>query len=196
MSYFDSLPEKLPEADELTPTTPLPTPFLKALQTGLHLILIHNNVVRRSKRPFGQISSYHTEFSKPYRLADNLRYWRKAAELRWEVKLSFDPLAIANSSSDEGVWRAFAVAVESWCETVLREVRNDWEVGEGAAAVGEGAAEAAVRKRTRTLTLQREEEERRRAGEVVRKAGGGGGAVVPGEGGVPPLPTSQPKEGV
>jgi len=153
MSYFDSSTEKLPEPEEITPETSLPTPFLKALQTGLHLILIHNNVVRRSKRPFGQIPQYHTEFSKPYRLADNLRYWRKAAELRWEVKLKFDVMAVVSGTNGEA-WKEFNTAVELWCETVLKEVRADWEMGEGAAAIGEGAAEAAVRKRARTLTMQ------------------------------------------
>ena len=153
MSYFDSPTDKLPEPEEITEDTNLPTPLLKALQTGLHLILIHNNVVRRSKRPFGQIPQYHTEFSKPYRLAENLRYWKKAAELRWEVKLQFDVMAVVNGTSQDA-WRGFSKAVELWCETVLREVRADWEMGEGAAAVGEGAAEAAIRKRSRTLTLQ------------------------------------------
>ncbi|KAF8455510.1 hypothetical protein BGX38DRAFT_1167194 [Terfezia claveryi] len=153
MSYFDSSTEKLPEPEEITPETSLPTSFLKTLQTGLHLILIHNNVVRRSKRPFGQIPQYHTEFSKPYRLADNLRYWRKAAELRWEVKLKFDVMAVVSGTNGEA-WREFNTAVELWCETVLKEVRADWEMGEGAAAIGEGAAEAAVRKRARTLTMQ------------------------------------------
>ena len=153
MSYFDSSMDKLPEPEEVTAETNLPTPFLKTLQTGLHLILIHNNVVRRSKRPFGQIPSYHTEFSKPYRLAENLRYWKKAAELRWEVKLKFDVMGVVNGTSQE-VWREFNDAIGLWCETVLKEVRHDWEMGEGAAAVGEGAAEAAARKRSRTLTLQ------------------------------------------
>ena len=153
MSYFDSSPEKLPEPEQVQESTILPTALLRFLQSGLHLILIHNNVVRRSKRPFGQIPSYHTEFSKPYRMAENLRYWKKAAELRWEVKLVFDVTGVVNGASEQ-VWRDFNTAVELWCEVVLKEVRSDWEMGEGAAAVGEGAAEAAARKRSRTLTLQ------------------------------------------
>ncbi|KAI5797945.1 hypothetical protein DFH27DRAFT_95359 [Peziza echinospora] len=153
MSYFDSSPEKLPEPEQVQESTILPTALLRFLQSGLHLILIHNNVVRRSKRPFGQIPSYHTEFSKPYRMAENLRYWKKAAELRWEVKLVFDVTGVVNGTSEQ-VWRDFNTAVELWCEVVLKEVRSDWEMGEGAAAVGEGAAEAAARKRSRTLTLQ------------------------------------------
>lgn len=119
---------------EISETTTLPTPFLSALRSGLRLILIHNAVVRRSKRPFGQIPSYHTEFTKPYRSAENLRYWKKAAEIRWEVRLKFDVLAVVNGT-DEG-WRAFDKDIRTWCEKVLEEIRRDWEMGAGAAVVG------------------------------------------------------------
>lgn len=113
----------------------LPTPFLKALQSGLRLILIHNAVVRRSKRPFGQIPTFHTEFSKPYRLADNLRYWKKAAEIRFEIRLKFDVMSVVNGT-EEG-WRMFERDIGIWCKRVLEEVQKDWEMGEGAAAVGQ-----------------------------------------------------------
>lgn len=91
-------------------------------------------VVRRSKRPFGQITSYHTEFSKPYRLAENLRYWKKAAEIRWEIKLKFDVMGVVNNIPE--AWRDFDQAIGKWCSRVLDEVRADWALGEGAAAVG------------------------------------------------------------
>jgi hypothetical protein len=134
LSYFDSSSEPLPPADPIDENTVLPTPFLKALQTGLRLITIHNAVVRRSKRPFGQIMTYHTEFSKPYRLADNLRYWKKAAEIRWEVRLTFDVMSVVNNT--QGGWRDFDRDLKIWCSKVLDEVRSDWALGEGAAAVG------------------------------------------------------------
>jgi hypothetical protein len=100
----------------------------------LRLIRIHNAVVRRSKRPFGQIPTFHTEFSKPYRLAENLRYWKKAAEIRFEIRLQFDVMSVV-TGTDEG-WRAFERDIGIWCRRVLEEVRKDWEMGEGAAAVG------------------------------------------------------------
>lgn len=134
LSYFDSAPEPLPQVSEISETTVLPTPFLSALQSGLRLILIHNAVVRRSKRPFGQIPNYHTEFTKPYRLAENLTYWKKAAEIRWEVKLKFDVTAVVNGTTDG--WRAFDKDIRTWCEKVLEEIRRDWEMGAGAAVVG------------------------------------------------------------
>jgi hypothetical protein len=134
LSYFDTSPEPLPPHEQITGDSELPTPFLAALQNGLRLINIHNAVVRRSKRPFGQISHIHTEFSKPYRLAENLRYWKKAAEIRWEIRLQFDVMAVVNGA-EEG-WIAFDRDIMLWCEKVLEEVQRDWQLGEGAAAVG------------------------------------------------------------
>lgn len=135
MAYFDSSETPLPRHTPIETADSLPTPFLAALQTGLRLILIHNAVVRRSKRPFGQIPTFHTEFNKPYRLADNLRYWKKAAEIRFELRLKFEVMAVVNGT-DEG-WRAFERDIGLWCKCVLNEVRIDWQMGEGAAAVGQ-----------------------------------------------------------
>jgi hypothetical protein len=135
LSYFDSSDEPLPPHSAVDGSANLPTPFLAALQSGLRLIRIHNAVVRRSKRPFGQIPNFHTEFSKPYRLAENLRYWKKAAEIRFEMRLQFDVMSVVNGT-DEG-WRSFERDIGIWCKRVLEEVRKDWEMGEGAAAVGQ-----------------------------------------------------------
>lgn len=135
MAYFDSSETPLPLHTPIETADSLPTPFLAALQTGLRLILIHNAVVRRSKRPFGQIPTFHTEFNKPYRLADNLRYWKKAAEIRFELRLKFEVMAVVNGTDDG--WRAFERDVGLWCKCVLDEVRIDWHMGEGAAAVGQ-----------------------------------------------------------
>merc|ERR1712137_1462852 len=63
----------------------LPSEFLADLMTGLRLVKIHNAVVRKSKRPFGAISRWHTDFRKPYRCTENLLFWIKAAELRFEI---------------------------------------------------------------------------------------------------------------
>jgi hypothetical protein len=136
LTYFDSSSEPLPPHTPIEDTTVLPTPFLAALQSGLRLILVHNAVVRRSKRPFGRIATYHTEFSKPYRLAENLRYWKKAAEIRFELRLKFDAMDVVIGTSPDA-WRDFERDVGVWCRRVLEEVRKDWEMGEGAAAVGQ-----------------------------------------------------------
>lgn len=136
LTYFDSSSDPLPAHTPAADSTELPTPFLAALQTGLRLILIHNAVVRRSKRPFGQIPSYHTEFSKPYRMTENLRYWKKAAEIRWEIRLTFDVAGVVNGTDPEA-WKGFEADIGRWCDKVLREVRADWKLGEGAAAVGQ-----------------------------------------------------------
>lgn len=135
LSYFDSSEEPLPAHTPVETASELPTQFLAAMQTGLRLILIHNAVVRRSKRPFGQIATFHKEFSKPYRLAENLRFWKKAAEIRFELRLKFDVMAVVNGTS-EG-WRDFERDIGLWGKCVLEEVRADWKQGEGAAAVGQ-----------------------------------------------------------
>ncbi|OBT49506.1 hypothetical protein VE04_10237, partial [Pseudogymnoascus sp. 24MN13] len=59
-------------------------PFWEELRTGKVLVELHNAVVSRSKRPFGAIPVWHSDTAKPYRCAENLRFWIKAAELRWE----------------------------------------------------------------------------------------------------------------
>lgn len=44
-------------------------------------------------------------------------------------------MAVVNGT-DEG-WRAFDKDIRTWCEKVLEEIRSDWEMGAGAAAVGQ-----------------------------------------------------------
>ena len=65
-----------------------------SLQNGLRLVYLHNSLVRKSRRHFEEIKQYHTDTAKPYRCADNLRYWVKAAELRWDIKLDVDVLGM------------------------------------------------------------------------------------------------------
>ncbi|CAZ83193.1 unnamed protein product [Tuber melanosporum] len=150
LTYFDSSPSPLPPFVPTEPATPLPTPFLLSLRSGLRLILIHNAVVRRSKRPFGQIPNYHKEFSKPYRSAENLRFWKKAAEIRWELRLKFDVTSVVNGTEDG--WQGFQRDIRYWCEKVLEEIRTDWEVGDVASG-GEEREEGRVRQ-TRSGTLE------------------------------------------
>lgn len=102
----------------------LPTEFLASLQNGIRLVQLHNCAVRKSRRRFGAIPNFHTDTQKPYRAADNLRYWIKAAELRWEVFLKADPLGLQYNSSPQ-LWIDFEDAVFKWCGQVREEITAD-----------------------------------------------------------------------
>lgn len=104
-----------------TSPSPAPTPFLLALQNGVTLVHLHNCAVRRSRRRFGAIPAWHTDTQKPYRAAENLRYWVKAAELRWEVLLTLDALAVVYGA-DARAWAEFEDAVALWCRRVREEI--------------------------------------------------------------------------
>lgn len=99
----------------------LPTPFLAALSNGQRLVQLHNCAVRKSRRRFGAIPTFYADTQKPYRAADNLRYWLKAAELRWEVLLKAEPLGLQYNTSPE-VWLNFEDAVLQWCRKVREEI--------------------------------------------------------------------------
>jgi hypothetical protein len=99
----------------------LPTPFLAALSNGQRLVQLHNCAVRKSRRRFGAIPTFYADTQKPYRAADNLRYWLKAAELRWEVLLKADPLGLQYNTSPE-LWVEFEDAVLQWCRRVREEI--------------------------------------------------------------------------
>lgn len=120
--------EPLPAWTPIDRTQPLPdqgatapTPFLDALRSGVRLVHLHNCAVRRSRRRFGAIPTFHTDTQKPYRAADNLRYWAKAAELRWEVMLRVDALAVVYGTPPEA-WLDFEDAVLAWCRRVREEI--------------------------------------------------------------------------
>ena len=122
--------QDVPDLPEWTPAaagTELPTPFLLAMQNGLLLVRLHNVAVRKSRRRFGAVATFHTDTAKPYRAADNLRYWAKAAELRWEVDppLKFDPLAVAYGSNPEA-WQDLDAAILRWCQRVREEITADY----------------------------------------------------------------------
>ncbi|KAL2003702.1 hypothetical protein VTN02DRAFT_2733 [Thermoascus thermophilus] len=111
---------------------PLPTPLLERLRDGRELVRMHNQAVRKSKRPFGQIKVFHDDVAKPYRRADNLRYWMKAAEIRWEVKLEMDVMGVVSGGSEEA-WRQFDRALLAWCKGVREELARDWRQGPASA---------------------------------------------------------------
>ncbi|CCU79023.1 hypothetical protein BGHDH14_bgh03069 [Blumeria hordei DH14] len=99
----------------------LPTEFLRDFRTGLRLVNLHNAVVRKSKRSFGAIEKWHTDFQKPYRCSENLQYWIKAAELRFEVILQVDVMGVVHST-DRAALKEFEDAIWKWCSTVRQEI--------------------------------------------------------------------------
>ncbi|TKA77315.1 hypothetical protein B0A49_03284 [Cryomyces minteri] len=126
LDTFDLHHEPLPHWDSPIENSQLPTPFLRALRNGLRLIQLHNELVMKSRRRFEMIENFHTDTSKPYRCADNLRYWVKAAQLRWEVKLDVDVLGVLRGN-DDTAWRKFDEAVLQWCRRVREEISTEWE---------------------------------------------------------------------
>lgn len=122
---FDSSPEALPEWTEPKDGA-LPTLFLSQLQNGLRLVYLHNNLVRKSRRQFEEIKQYHTDTAKPYRCADNLRFWVKAAELRWDIKLDVDVMGVVQGK-DDMAWQKFDAALLMWCQGVREELTLEWQ---------------------------------------------------------------------
>jgi hypothetical protein len=122
---FDSSPDAL--SDWTKPDeAEFPGPFLAALQNGLRLVHLHNNLVRKSRRQFEEIKHFHTDTAKPYRCADNLRYWVKAAELRWDIKLDVDVMGIVQGK-DNAAWIKFDTALLKWCQGVREEITSEWQ---------------------------------------------------------------------
>ena len=121
-SVDDELPEWM-DADELADE---PTAFLRALSDGRRLVQMHNAAVKRSQRHFGEIKTWHDDVAKPYRRADNIRFWIKAAELRWEIKLSVNVMGIAKVSTEAGIWKQFEETVLKWSKCVREEIIRDW----------------------------------------------------------------------
>lgn len=104
----------------------LPTPFLDRFRDGRALIQLHNIAIKKSKRQFGGIESYHLDVAKPYRQTENLRFWVKAAQLRWELRLNVDVMGVVQNT-DTAVWELFDNALLAWCKTVREELVRDWQ---------------------------------------------------------------------
>ncbi|KID77064.1 uncharacterized protein G6M90_00g101150 [Metarhizium brunneum] len=116
--------EALPDWTPLSQASECPTPFLRSLQNGLRLVKLHNAAVKKSRRRFGAIPTFHADTQKPYRCADNLRYWVKAAELRFEVMLKVDVLGVVYNNGPE-VWQDFEAAILKWCKHVREEIASE-----------------------------------------------------------------------
>jgi hypothetical protein len=128
LKSMDSDSESLPDYAPLQIYTDVtggeaykPSAFLQSLQNGVRLVKLHNALVEHSKRRFGAIPTFHTDTAKPYRCADNLRFWIKAAELRWEIHLKVDVMGVVSNSSQK-VWVDFETAVWRWARKVREEL--------------------------------------------------------------------------
>ncbi|KAJ5899465.1 hypothetical protein N7495_004209 [Penicillium taxi] len=104
---------------------PLPT-FMERFRDGRILVQLHNIAIKKSKRQFGEITTYHEDIAKPYRQAENLRFWAKAAELRWELRFQVDVMGVVQGNS-KVVWEQFDAALLSWCKIVREELVRDWQ---------------------------------------------------------------------
>ncbi|EME80750.1 uncharacterized protein MYCFIDRAFT_117614, partial [Pseudocercospora fijiensis CIRAD86] len=125
MKSFDQDEPTLPQWPEPSDEQKLPTEFLQVLRDGQRLVKMHNACVAKSKRKFDEIKTWHTDVAKPYRAAENLRYWAKAAELRWDVHFTIQALDIVNGK-DEATWKAFDEAIFKWCQGVREELTEEW----------------------------------------------------------------------
>ncbi|OLL22608.1 hypothetical protein NEOLI_000234 [Neolecta irregularis DAH-3] len=139
--YFDPSPTPIPSPSDIPA-------FLDALRPGLRLCLIHNACTRRSRRPFGYISRHHLDTKIRYRATENLSYWRKAIEERWDVEA--DKFSVREIIEETKIGDAMLLdTVKRWCQIVINEISGDLNVrrlapvtnGEKAfAAKDEGAA--------------------------------------------------------
>ena len=125
MDSFSTDSDRLPPWESPFQAETLPTRFLLTFQSGLRLVRLHNDLVKKSKRHFGEIKTFHTDTAKPYRRAENLRYWIKAAEIRWEIKLKLDVTGIVHGQTDEA-WRDFEDGIMTWCKAVREELTGEW----------------------------------------------------------------------
>jgi hypothetical protein len=123
----------LTQFDPSEPMLPSPsaTEFLDALRTGTKLCFIHNALTHFSRRPFGLITRFHTDTSVRYRVTDNLRYFAKAAQIRWEIQIEWDVEEIwrASPNGDEMLKRELG----KWCKAVIDEMHKIYqeEISEG-----------------------------------------------------------------
>lgn len=122
--------------------------FWHSLTDGKKLISMHNAAVKKSKRQFGYIEKCHEDVNKPYRRAENVRFWLKAAELRFEIKgLKLDVLSTVNvvpgDASSAAILDAFKQTVLRWLDGVRIDLTKDWN----------GDEEKRLHARARSLAL-------------------------------------------
>lgn len=125
-TFIDS--EALPDWTSAGYDEDFPNQFLQKLSDGLILIHLHNSILKKSRRQYGEIRSFHVDFAKHYRAAENLRFWIKAAEIRWEIKLELDVLGLVYNKGPQ-FWLQFDKVLMQWCKVVREEITNEWKAG-------------------------------------------------------------------
>lgn len=144
-----------PSHDDLPNPSYQKREFLEELRNGIRLVLIHNAFVRRSKRPFGQISRHHIDTERRYRATDNLKYWNKALEYRFQVTLAdnasgwdagqvFDGTAVGQQMLLE--------AVLVFVDVVIREISGEYQKPVNLSPVGINRGEEKLEAETETET--------------------------------------------
>ena len=124
----------LSQFDTSEPSIPPPSEagFVDTLRSGTKLCVIHNTLTHFSRRPFGLITRFHTDTSVQYRVTDNLRYFAKAAQIRWDIQIEWDV---------EEIWRATPEGIAmlkeqlgKWCHAIINEMTKIYheEINEGA----------------------------------------------------------------
>ncbi|KAI9725574.1 MAG: hypothetical protein M1828_003062 [Chrysothrix sp. TS-e1954] len=125
LDSFDTNATRLPPWTSLSKEDNNATPFLKSFRDGLRLVHLHNELVKSSRRRYDLIKNFHTDTNKPYRCAENLRFWIKAAELRWDIVLQVDVSAVVRGESNTA-WIGFDQALLQWCKAVREELTKEW----------------------------------------------------------------------
>ncbi|KAL8938917.1 MAG: hypothetical protein Q9216_003637 [Gyalolechia sp. 2 TL-2023] len=115
----------LPDWTPLDSAASLPTPFLESVRNGLTLVHLHNAMLKKSKRQFGEIKTFHADTTKPYRCAENLRFWIKAVEIRWELKFKVDVTGVVHNK--ETAWPDFDAAILEWSKTAREGLTEEWK---------------------------------------------------------------------
>ncbi|ORY96736.1 hypothetical protein BCR43DRAFT_492180 [Syncephalastrum racemosum] len=100
--------------------------FLQHLADGKTLCRLYNDLVNRSRRPFGFITQIHQDTRRTFRAVENLRFFAGACKLRFDLVLDpFEPAEIARKT-DRGL-SMLKQAITLFCDTVAREQRNPIE---------------------------------------------------------------------
>ncbi|KAI7871891.1 hypothetical protein BDF14DRAFT_1760188 [Spinellus fusiger] len=101
--------------------------FLQSLGDGIVLCNVYNNIVKRSRRPFGYITKVHQDTRRTYRAIENLRFFSAACKFRFELVFAFDPSEVARKT-DKGL-ATLKTALIVFCDCVIKELRENTDMG-------------------------------------------------------------------
>ncbi|RUS28330.1 hypothetical protein BC938DRAFT_482016 [Jimgerdemannia flammicorona] len=97
--------------------------FLEALSDGQVLCNAYNNIVKRSKRPFGLINKIHLDTARTYRATENLKFFAAACKFRFDINLDpFNATEIVRRT--ETGKTQLENTIKTFCEGVISELRE------------------------------------------------------------------------